>query len=95
VPGGVALGNNSTRRVHYHVMGRDFAALALWGACTSEQPDCPTLEPGGRRTVRAADVAGGDATHRDVIVYWWHAVAGRDGRLQADSIRAVVTRVGD
>jgi hypothetical protein len=93
-PGGVALANNTTRRVHYIALEPGLAARALWGPCTT-QPGCPTLEPGARRTLRAADVAGADATHRDVLFYWWHPVAGRDGAVRADSIRVIATRLGD
>jgi hypothetical protein len=91
--GGITLGNNTTRRVHYQVLERNFAALALWGPCTA--PTCPGLAPGERRTIPAADISGIQAGRREVVVYWFHVVAGRDGALVPDSIRTVVSRVGD
>jgi hypothetical protein len=92
-PGGITLGNNTTRRVHYHIMERNFATLALWGPCTA--PTCPGLAPGERRTIRAADIPGVQAGRREVVVYWFHVVAGRDGALVPDSMRTVVARLGD
>ena len=92
VPGGIVLGNNTTRRVHYIALERGYAARALWAPCV--RSDCAGLAPGERRTLRAADIAGVDAANREVVVYWYHVVAGRDGQPTADSIRTVVTRVG-
>ena len=91
-PGGVTLGNNTTRRVHYIALERGYAARALLAPCV--RSDCAGLAPGERRTLRAADIAGVDAANREVVVHWYHVVAGRDGQPTADSIRTVVTRVG-
>jgi hypothetical protein len=92
VPDGITLGNNTTRRVHYLVLERGLAARALWAPCVRR--DCPGLAPAERRTLRAADIAGVDAANREVVVYWYHVVDGRDGQPTADSIRTVVARVG-
>lgn len=91
-PQAVVLGNNTTRPVGYAVFGREWATTALWAPCV--QRSCPTLAPGERKTVRAADVPGVDAQRRDVTVYWWHLVEQRDGTLAPDSVRAVAARVG-
>ena len=92
VPGGVTLGNNTTRRVHYTAFERGFAARASWAPCV--RSDCPGLAPGERRTLRGSDIPGVDAANREVVVYWYHVVSGRDGTLVPDSVRTVVSRVG-
>ena len=76
----------------FAVYGQQWATAALWAPCT--QGDCPSLAPGERRTVRAADIPGVDARRPDVIVYWWHLVPARAGGLEVDSLRSVVARVG-
>lgn len=93
-PGGVVLGNNTTRPVGYAVYGHEWVAAALWGPCV-RRTGCPTLAVAERRTVRAADIPGIDARRREVVVYWWHLVDDRNGGLEPDSIRSVVARVGD
>ena len=92
-PGAVILGNNTTRPVGYAVYGREWVAAALWAPCT-QRTGCPTLAVAERKTVRAADIAGVDASRREVVVYWWHLVDDRNGGLKPDSIRSVVARVG-
>ena len=92
VPGGITLGNNTTRRVHYTALERGYAARALWAPCV--RSDCPGLAPAEQRTLRAADIPGVDAANREVVIYWYHVVEGRDGQPTADSIRTVVSRVG-
>ncbi|MDF1505523.1 hypothetical protein [Roseisolibacter sp. H3M3-2] len=93
-PGGVVLGNNTTRPVGYFVIERELATRALWGPCTA-RTGCPTVAVGERKTVPASQISGVEAGKRDVLVYWWHLVEGRDGALRPDSIRAVPARVGD
>ena len=93
-PGAVILGNNTTRPVGYAVYGREWVAAALWAPCT-QRTGCPTLVAGERKTVRASEIAGVDASRREVVVYWWHLVDDRNGGLKPDSVRSVVARVGD
>ncbi|GLC24748.1 hypothetical protein [Roseisolibacter agri] len=93
-PGAVVLGNNTTRPVGYAVYGREWVAAALWGPCV-QRTGCPTLAVAERKTVRASEIPGIDATRREVVVYWWHLVDDRNGGLKPDSIRSVVARVGN
>ena len=92
VPGGITLGNNTTRRVHYLAFERGFAARASWVPCV--RSDCPGLAPAEQRTLRAADIPGVDAANREVVVYWYHVVDGRGGQPVPDSVRSVIGRVG-
>jgi len=93
-PGAVILGNNTTRPVGYAVYGQQWVTAALWGPCT-QRTGCPTLAVAERKTVRASEIPGVDASRRDVVVYWWHLVDDRNGGLKPDSIRSVVARVGN
>ena len=93
-PGAVVLGNNTTRPVGYAVYGREWVAAALWAPCT-QRTGCPTLAVAERKTVRASEIAGVDASRREVVVYWWHLVEDRNGGLTPDSVRSVVARVGN
>ena len=93
-PQAVVLGNNTTRPVGYFLIERELATRALWGPCTA-RTGCPGIAPGERRTIPAAQIAGVEPGKRDVIVYWWHLVEGRDGALRPDSIRSLGARVGD
>jgi hypothetical protein len=93
-PGAVVLGNNTTRPVGYFLIERELATRALWGPCTA-RTGCPSIAPGERKTIPAAEIAGVGPGKRDVLVYWWHLVEGRDGTLRPDSVRAVGARVGD
>ena len=89
VAGAVRAGNNTTRPVGYAVFAREILPVINWRPCT-ERTGCPTIAPGERRTIPAADIPGINAGGRgDVVLYWWHLVEGRDGRLEPDSIRAV------
>jgi hypothetical protein len=92
-PGAVVLGNITTRPVGYVVYGREWVTAALWAPCT-QRTGCPTLAAGERKTVRAAEIPGVDASRREVVVYWWHLVDDRNGGLRPDSLRSVVARVG-
>ena len=92
-PGAVVLGNNTTRPVGYAVYGREWVATALWGPCI-QSTGCPTLAVAERKTIRASEIPGVDASRREVVVYWWHLVDDRNGGLKPDSIRSVVARVG-
>jgi hypothetical protein len=93
-PQAVVLGNNTTRPVGYFLIEGELAMRALWAPCTA-RTGCPSIAPGERRTIPAAQIAGVAPGKRDVIVYWWHLVEGRDGALRPDSIRSLGARVGD
>ena len=91
--GAVRAGNNTTRPVGYAVFAREILPVINWRPCT-ERTGCPTIAPGERRTIAAADIPGiNEGGRGEVVLYWWHLVEGRDGRLEPDSIRAVSATV--
>ena len=93
LPGAIRAGNNTTRPVGYAVFAREILPVINWRPCT-ERTGCPTIGVGERRTIAGADIPGIGAGGRgEVVLYWWHLVEGRDGRMQPDSIREVGSAV--
>lgn len=91
--GAVRAGNNTTRPVGYAVFATEILPVINWRPCT-ERTGCPTIAPGERRTIADDDIPGiGDGGRGEVVLYWWHLVEGRDGRVAPDSIREVRTTV--
>ena len=83
--GEIEITNWTSEPVFTFVIGRELAALALWGPCV-DAAKCPPIPAGGQR--RVAFPAG----EKEALVYWWHAVPARDGSLRPDSIRAGVVK---
>ena len=93
LPGAVRAGNNTTRPVGYAIFAREILPVINWRPCT-ERTGCPTIGVGERRTIPAAEIPGiNEGGKGEVVLYWWHLVEGRDGRLAPDSIRAVEATV--
>jgi hypothetical protein len=89
---GLRVGNNTERPIGYVAFARDILPVITWRPC--EQPTgCPTIIQGERRTIAPADIPGLQNGKGDVVFYWWHLVQGRDGKLQADSIREVSAKL--
>ena len=89
---GLRVGNNTERPIRYVVFARDILPVILWHAC-AEGEGCPTLIQGERRTIPADEIPGLQDGKGDVVFYWWHVVRGRDGKLQADSVREVSAKL--
>jgi hypothetical protein len=83
---GLRVNNNTTKPIGYFVVETELAMRIKWAPC-SEATGCKTIAP-GETVIPASDIAGVDATRREVHFYWWHLVAGRDGKLQPDSVRS-------
>ena len=88
---GLRVSNNTTKPIGYFVVETELAMRIRWAPC-SEATGCKTIAP-GEKVIPASDIPGVDATKREVHFYWWHLVAGRDGRLQPDSVRSTTVRL--
>lgn len=88
----LAITNSSDLPVYHFVVERQTAALIDWIACTD--PSCPNVAPHTRKLVPYDQIAGYEAGDREAIVYWWHLEPLATGGFQADSIRALVVRLG-
>jgi hypothetical protein len=92
VRGALRVGNNTTRPVGYAVFAREVLPVIRWAPCT-ERSGCPSVAPGERLTIPGSDITGLRDGRGEVVLYWWHLVEGRDGRLQPDSVREVGARL--
>ena len=80
----ILITNKTQKPIFTFVVGRNSAALINWHPCV-EGPLCPPLLPGH---VRSEPYPAAGFGEREVVVYWWVAVRGPGGVMQADRIRA-------
>ena len=83
VSGGVEVKNGTTTIVGLAVWNPGF--LGLFAPCTSE-PGCRSLAPGASVVVAAADIAGYDASMKQVLVRSWPITADEKGALRAGAV---------
>ena len=90
----IAITNRTRRDIYTFVVGRQAAALINWAPCVSG-PSCVPLPPGKTRRAPYPTAPLTSSAEREVLVYWWHAVRGPDGRLRPGSIQVeIVTLLG-
>jgi hypothetical protein len=89
-PSGIEVRNSRTATIYVFAADRATAPLILWGAC-SDPDRCEGIEPGARRVLAPAEIAG-YGTSDEVIVYWWHLVPAEDGGFEPDGIRSIIVR---
>ena len=84
----ILITNVTRQPIFTFVVGRNAAALINWAPCFAA-PSCPPLVPGQTRHAPYPEpsLAGGREREREALVYWWHAIQGRDGVVRPDSIR--------
>lgn len=87
--GTVRLANRTREPVYYFVVERDFAALALFAACT-DPATCAKVPARGTIEVDYDDVAGYKAGAAEAIVLHYRLVAADGGGFRPDSVRALV-----
>jgi hypothetical protein len=89
-PSGIEVRNSRTATIYVFAAGRAAAPLILWGPC-SDPDQCEGIEPGARRVLAPAEIAG-YGTSDEVIVYWWHLVTAEGGGFEPDGIRSMIVR---
>jgi len=84
----ILITNVTRQPIFTFVVGRNAAELINWAPCVAA-PSCPPLAPGKTRHAPypARYLADGREREREALVYWWHAIRGRDGVVRPDSIR--------
>ena len=84
----ISITNVTRQPIFTFVVGRNAAELINWAPCVAA-PSCPPLAPGKTRHAPypARYLADGREREREALVYWWHAIRGRDGVVRPDSIR--------
>lgn len=88
--GQIAITNGTSRPVYTFVIGRQFAALALWAPCTNPST-CEAIAPGATRRVPNPSFPG--IVETEAIVNWWHLVPDPAGGFKPDSIRSGVVQL--
>lgn len=87
--GTVRLANLTRESVYYHVVEREFAALALFAQCTNPVT-CPKVPARGTIEVDYDDVAGYKAGAEEAIVLHYRLVPAAGEGFRPDSVRALV-----
>lgn len=84
----IAITNRTPRPIYTFVVGRQAAALINWALCVSGT-SCAPLPPGETRRAPYPTTLLSSA-EREVLVYWWYAVRGSDGRLRPGSLHVEI-----
>ena len=90
----IAITNRTQRDIYTFVVGRETAAMINWAPCVAG-PSCSPLPPGNTRRAPYATSYLISSPEREVLVYWWHAVRGPDGRLHPGSIQVEIVALHD
>ena len=85
----IAITNWTRGDIYTFVVGRGAAALINWAPCVSG-PSCAPLPAGATRRVPYPSAPLIDTAEREVLVYWWRAVRGGDGRLRPGDIHVEI-----
>ena len=85
--GQLVIGNGSTERIRFAVLGRQYFETFLAQWCFGGA-DCGTpLDPGASTSVGNGQVEGAGGTGSEVIVFWWPE--SQPGATPEDRLRSV------